>query len=79
MARTKEQIRATELKSRKKIYDMLLLKIRKDLHIFDALTKASEETNITKNQYSIQAIKEKLRRDGFLDNVQEVESDHNAE
>ena len=50
----------------KQINDVFSLKIRKSTGIVDALSKMGENTGVSRNAYIIEAIREKLIRDGYL-------------
>lgn len=50
----------------KKINDVFSLKIRKSTGIVESIAKMTEETGVSRNAYIINAIREKLIRDGYL-------------
>lgn len=55
----------------KQINDVFSLKIRKATGIVEAIGKMSKNTGISRNAYIIEAIREKLQRDGYLPSAEE--------
>ena len=62
--RTEAQKRA-ENKSKKKIYEQLLVKSRREFRLDERITHAAERTGMSKNAYMVAAIERQLEADGF--------------
>ena len=63
MAQSKAHIRATT-RTEKKIYDKLLIRIRKDSDLTrDMIAKVAEGEGMSLNAYFLQAVREKIERD----------------
>lgn len=66
MGRDMAKKAATDWKSQQKIYKTLLMKIRKDSGIFEALYKNQEITGVAPTTYAQAALVAALRKDGYL-------------
>lgn len=63
MAQTKAHIRATA-RTEKKIYDKLLIRIRKDSDLTrDMIAEIAEGKGLSLNAYFLQAVREKMDRE----------------
>lgn len=60
-----EAKKRADLKSRKKIYDQITLVDRKENRLRELLGIASSQTNLSKNEYMINAVYTQLSRDGI--------------
>lgn len=65
MARDMENKRRLDDKWKKENTLQIGVRLQNSTGIPSALQKAIEEQNVTKNAYAVQAIREKLQRDGF--------------
>lgn len=66
MTRDMQKKYASDLKSQQKIYKQITMKIRKDSGILEAVSECEEKTGIAPSTYAQNALIEKLRRDGYL-------------
>lgn len=60
-------------KSQAKIYDRFSVKVRKDSHLMEFMNSAAQKAGVSKNLYVVQAVREKLEKDGYRLSTEEDE------